>query len=124
MRRLAKAAVLALVLGGASCITPSIPIPPPEPAAMTFAVDGVEGQATFTYRATQRFADAIVYIYNQDQAEGIITMARPDGSVGPTRPFPATAGNRVIVTFEVDVETVSTCVRVREGTPTANDVCF
>jgi hypothetical protein len=124
MRRLVLAAGAAALLLGGACITPSIPIPPPEPQAMTFGVVPAEGLATFTYRPTQRFADAIVYVYNQDQGEGIITMARPDGGVGPTRAFPAVAGDRLIVTFEVDVETVSTCVRLREGTPTASDVCF
>src|SRR5688572_7832930 len=122
MRRAGLAVVVTLLAG--ACITPSIPIPPPEPVAMTFTVDGIEGQATFQYRATQRFADAVVYVFNQDQGEGIITMARPDGSVGPSRPFPAVVGDRLVITFDVDTETVSTCVRLREGTPTGADGCF
>lgn len=121
MRRLAIG--LALVMGAGACITPSIPIPPPEPAAMTFTVNVADGLATFAYRATDRYASAIVYVFNEDLGDGIITTARPDGSVGPTRPFPAMAGNRVIVTFEIDDQSVSECVRIRDGTPTANDRC-
>ena len=121
IRRLAISGLLTLGLAG--CITPSIPIPPPEPTAMTFSVNAVEGFAQFQYRATDRFAYAVVYVFNDDQGRGIIDTARADGSVGPTPPFPAAAGDRIFVTFEVDDQSVSSCVRVREGTPTADDIC-
>ena len=120
IRRLATLGVF-LSIGLAGCITPSIPIPPPEPTAMTFSIDTTAGQAQFSYRATDRFALAVVYIYNEDLGRGIIETAREDGSVGPTEPFPALAGNKVVVTFEVDDQSVSTCVRIREGTP--NEQC-
>jgi hypothetical protein len=115
-------AVLALALGG-GCITPSIPIPPPEPTAMTFQVDVTGGTARFTYRATQRFANAVVYVFNQDQGTGIIDTAGPDGSVGPTQPFPAVTGDQVLITFELEDQAASTCVLIRDGTPLGTEVC-
>jgi hypothetical protein len=107
----------------AGCITPSIPIPPPEPSAMMFEVDPLAGEATFSYRPTERYADAKVYIFNADQGMGVITTARPDGGVDPT-PFPAVIGNQVVITFEMEDDAVSSCVRVTEGTPSALDVCY
>ena len=122
MRLRSVLAGIAVALAGA-CITPSIPIPPPEPSAMTFEVNPTDGVATFTYAPTQRFSLAKVYVYNLDQGEGIITTARVNGGVGPTAPFPAAIGDEVLVTFEVPEDTVSTCVRVADGTPNALDVC-
>ena len=50
MRRplLAAGVIAAFALGG--CITPSIPIPPPDPGLMTFAVtgDGANTSASFS----------------------------------------------------------------------------
>jgi hypothetical protein len=95
------------------CVTPSIPIPPPEPERMTFAVDVQSGAATFTYDAEPNFADAVVYVFNRDQGRGIITTARADGSVGPTEPFPAVAGDNISVTFETEEAIVGSCVQLR-----------
>lgn len=103
----------AVVLGTSSCVTPSIPIPPPEPELMTFAVDVASGAATFAYDPEPSFSDAVVYIFNRDQGRGIITTARADGSVGPTEPFPAVTGDNISVTFETDEAIVGSCVQLR-----------
>lgn len=116
---------LVLVLGLAGCVTPSIPIPPPEPALMTFTVT-VEGDlstASFAYPAKADYADAVVYLYNRDQGLGIIERARPDGSVGPTRPVPARLDEQIIVSFQLEDQTVSRCIRLREGTQDPNNYC-
>lgn len=115
--------LIVVALAGA-CITPSIPIPPPQPSAMTFTVNAADGNATFAYAPSEHYANAKVYVYNADLGEGLITTARPNGSVGPTAPFPAMVGNQVVITFETSEDTVSACVRVTEGTPTALDVCY
>jgi hypothetical protein len=117
MRRL----VLSLVVV-AGCVTPSIPIPPPDPEAMEFALDTDVGEATFSYPPNANYADAIVYVYNRDEEMGVIVRARVDGSVGPTPPFPALIGDRIAVTIEAEVQVVSTCVTLREGGVT--DTCF
>jgi hypothetical protein len=111
--------VLGVVLGG--CITPSIPIPPPEPTAMEFTVTPAEGIARFSYDAMPRFGFATVYVFNETVGRGVIDTARSDGSVGPTAPFPANLGDNIIVTFDVGDESVATCVVLREGTP--NERC-
>ena len=123
MRRLA---LIGLVVALAGCVTPSIPIPPPDPARMNFDVTivGTTSNAVFTYPPEQNYVDSIVYVFNRDRGTGIITTARPDGGVGPTQPFPAVIGNQVVITFEMPEDTVSSCVRVTDGTPNALDVCY
>jgi hypothetical protein len=120
----AIAGVLAgLLLGG--CITPSIPIPPPDPVLMTFMVmgDGANSTATFSYPADHNYVGSIVFVYNRDRGLGIIEATRPDGSVGPTQPVRAAIGEQIVVTFQREDQTVSTCVRLRNGTQSSADYC-
>ncbi|HEU0034085.1 MAG TPA: hypothetical protein VFQ53_25835 [Kofleriaceae bacterium] len=112
---------LLVVVGG--CITPSIPIPPPDPGKMTFAVDETAGSAVFTYPADQNYVDTVVFIYNRDRGVGIIENAQADGSVGPTAPVSAGLGDQIVVSFQRDDQTVSTCVRLRQGSQSATDYC-
>jgi hypothetical protein len=115
MRRLLLPLAIAGLVGG--CITPSIPIPPPEPELMAFDVDvtGPMSVATFTYPANINYQSSILYLYNRDQEIGIIEATRPDGSVGPTRPLSAELGERIVVAFQRDDLSVSTCIRLRNG---------
>ena len=115
MRAPRSLALLAALLLGGGCITPSIPIPPPEPERMEFEVDVTAGEATFAYPADDNYAGAIVYVYNRTVGEGIITTARDDGSVAQTPPFPATFGDEVAVTIEAEAQVVSTCVELTDG---------
>jgi hypothetical protein len=112
-----------LLLGG--CITPSIPIPPPDPVLMTFVVtgDGASTTATFSYPADHNYVGSLVFVYNRDRGLGIIEATRPDGSVGPTQPVRAALGEQIAVTFQRDDLTVSTCVRLRNGTQSSTDYC-
>ena len=112
MRRIALAL---LVVGFAGCVTPSIPIPPPDPAMMNFSVDSQGGTAVFSYPPKADYSDAIVYVFNRDQGVGIIEQARPDGSVGPTRPVAGKIGEQIVVSFQLDDQTVSRCIRLRDG---------
>ncbi len=111
------------LLGG--CITPSIPIPPPDPELMTFAVTttGTDSSATFAYPANVNYVGSIVFVYNHDRGVGIIEDTRPDGSVGPTRPVSAALGDQIVVTFEKEDQTISTCIRLREGMQSSTDYC-
>jgi hypothetical protein len=122
MRRSCSLLVLA-VLGG--CITPSIPIPPPDPRQMTFAIklEGQDSTATFAYPANINYVDSIVFVFNRDRGSGVIQQARSDGSVGPTAPIAAAVGEQIIVSFQREDQTASTCVRLREGAQNANDFC-
>jgi hypothetical protein len=122
MRPLLSLLVLA-TLGG--CITPSIPIPPPDPGKMTFSIK-VEGQsstATFAYPPDVNYREAIVFVFNRDRGVGVIEATRVDGSVGPTAPVAAALGEQIVVTFQREDQTVSTCVRLREGSQSSTDYC-
>lgn len=116
-RSVFRKVALAVVVAIGGCVTPSIPIPPPESGQMTFALEASEGTATFVYEPEPNYADALVYIYNRDLRTGIIASARADGSVGPTQPFPADIGHEIQVTFETDEMAVGSCVVIRsDGT--------
>ena len=112
MRRIA---LVMLVVGLAGCVTPSIPIPPPDPAMMNFSVDSQNNTAVFSYPPKEDYESAIVYVFNRDQGVGIIEQARPDGSVGPTRPVAGKVGEQIVVSFQLDDQTVSRCIRLRDG---------
>ena len=108
------------------CVTPSIPIPPPDPSAMTFKVLSVgepESRASFSYTPDANYSEATVFVFNRDRGVGIITTANVDGSVGETAPVRADLGDQIVVTFERDDQTVSTCIRLREGAQSATDYC-
>ena len=126
MRRIGHCWVLGVVVCGlVGCVTPSIPIPPPDPAQMTFTitVEGTSSTATFAYPPRADYADAIVYVFNRDQGVGIIEQAAEDGSVGPTRPVNARVNEQIVVSFQLDEQTVSRCVRVRDGLQDPNVRC-
>jgi hypothetical protein len=109
----------------AGCITPSIPIPPPDPELMTFMVtgDAAASSATFSYPANVNYERSIVFVYNRDRGLGIIEASRPDGSVGPTRPVSAALGEQIVVTFQREDQTISTCIRLRNGQQSSTDYC-
>ncbi|MBL0213227.1 MAG: hypothetical protein IPQ07_05040 [Myxococcales bacterium] len=112
-----------LALGG--CVTPSIPIPPPDPARMEFTLtgDAANKSASFVYPPDINYEGSIVFIYNRDRGVGIIEAAHPDGSVGPTAPVRANVGEQMVVSFQREDQTVSTCVRLREGAQSSIDYC-
>jgi hypothetical protein len=116
-------AVAGLLLAG--CITPSIPIPPPDPELMNFMVmgDGANTTATFTYPSNVNYRGSLLFVYNRDRGLGVIEATRPDGSVGPTQPVKAALGEQIVVTFQREDQTVSTCVRLRNGPQSSTDYC-
>ncbi|MBA3453378.1 MAG: hypothetical protein H0T42_09835, partial [Deltaproteobacteria bacterium] len=70
MRRLLILVVLAAgTLGASGCVTPSIPIPPPDPTLMTFQLQGEVGNtfASFEYPAHPTLVDSVVFVYNRDK---------------------------------------------------------
>lgn len=106
-----------------SCVTPSVPIPPPSPEQMVFELDAQEGTAVFQFDAEISYSNAIVYVFNRTAGEGIITTADDRGAVGPTPPLPAVVGDEMVITFEVETQLGSTCVVLREGRQSSGDRC-
>ena len=126
MRRLlVLIALVAGTLGAAGCVTPLIPIPPPDPALMTFELQGEVGNtfASFTYPSHPTLVDAVVFVYNRDKGEGVIKNANFDGSVGPTQPLRADLGDQMVVSFQRDEQTASTCVRLKDGAQNGTSYC-
>jgi hypothetical protein len=115
--------LLALLAVAGSCTTPSVPIPPPEPEKIYFAVAADDGQARFSYDPSPSYGGAVVYVFNRDVGQGIITTAEDDGRVLETEPFPAVDGDEIIVTFEVETQISSTCVVLRDGQSSSSAEC-
>lgn len=107
----------ALVATSAACVTPSVPIPPPDIAKMSIEIDVEQGSVQFAYAPDPSYGGALVYLFNETIGEGIITTARDDGSVGPTEPFAAAPNDRLIVTFEIDEQLSSRCVVIGDSQP-------
>ncbi len=126
MRRLITTLALIGLVALGGCITPSIPIPPPDPGKMTFAITTTSGgssTATFSYPPDVNYVDTIVFVYNRDRGVGVIEAARADGSVGPTAPLAAALNEQIVVTFQRQDQTVATCIRLREGAQSASSYC-
>jgi hypothetical protein len=116
--------VAAIVLVGlAGCVTPSIPIPPPDPSKMTFTVttdqNGTVTSASLTYPPTDSYKGGVAYVYNRTLGHGVIEQVNADGSVGPTAAVEAAAGNQIVFSIENDQQTVSTCVLLKDGAPSS-----
>ena len=122
MRRLA---IIAL-LGIAGCVTPSIPIPPPDPARMTFHLQVIDNVpvAEFTYPPEHNVHDGVVYLYNRNRGVGTIKDVNADDSIGPMS-VEAAMDDEIVITVETADQTSATCVRVHEGTgQNANSCSF
>jgi hypothetical protein len=124
MRRLAQIVVLTLASG---CVTPSIPIPPPDPGEMDFALssplpDG-STDAVLTYPADQNYAGGVVYVFNHDTGMGVFQNVNADSTIGPTQPLEANIGAQVVVTIDAGPETVSRCVVLQSGLQDPDSYC-
>ncbi len=115
--------MLAFVLAG-GCITPSIPIPPPDPTEMNFHFTTVDGAstATFNYPADSNYCGGVAYLYDRNLMTGIIKHVNTDCTIGPMT-MAASLGDSVDFTVQTPTQTVSTCVRLREGPQSPADYC-
>jgi len=115
--------VLAFALG-AGCITPSIPIPPPDPTEMMFHITTVDGvsNATFTYPADSNYCGGVAYLFDRNLGTGIIRTVNTDCTIGPAT-MQASLGDSVDFTVQTHTQTVSTCVRLQEGAQSPAAYC-
>ena len=116
---------LLLLIGLAGCITPSIPIPPPDPAEMQFhlTTTGTDSSAVFTYPPHDAYRGASAYVLDQRTNQGVFQLANDDGSIGPTLPLPAMLGDQVVVSIQNTEQTVSSCIVLKEGAQDPNVYC-
>lgn len=122
MRRLVP--LLLLALGG--CITPSIPIPPPDPSDMTFDITVDANGSSFasmTYPAESYYAGGTVYVENRATGEGIFQPVNADDTIGPTQPLAAGSGDEIVVTIGTPTYSASTCIVLRQGIQDPSAYC-
>jgi len=121
MRRLA---FIAIALVGA-CVTPSIPIPPPDPSSMDFSIstppDG-PSTAVLTYPPDKNYEGGTAYLFDHDTGGGVFHLVNADFSVGPLA-LGAKVGDQIVFTIESTDQTVSRCVVLREGLQDPNTYC-
>ena len=112
-------AAIAVLIGLGACVTPSIPIPPPDPALMRFELErdanGAVTSASLIYPAHENYCGGVVYVFNKTLGEGIIELVKSSCAIGPTRPVPARLDDELVISIENDEQTVSTCVRLGDG---------
>ena len=116
--------LIALVLIG-GCVTPSIPIPPPDPSQMDFDIvsdQGSTSHATFTYPPDRNYEGGTAYIFNHNTGGGVFHLVNADYSIGPMT-LTATLGDQMVVTIESAEQTVSRCVVLRQGPQDPNTYC-
>jgi hypothetical protein len=123
MRRLVVIGLLGLAIAG--CITPSIPIPPPDPSKMDFTitVQDTNSFASLTYPPDHNYAGGTVYVFNHNTGMGVFQDVNADNSIGPTQLLKAAVGNQIEVTVQAAAETVSRCIVLRAGTQDPNTYC-
>jgi hypothetical protein len=120
-------ALLIAVLG-AGCVTPSIPIPPPDPSQMDFDIETPASgsnatTAVFSYPPDKNYEGGTAYVFNNNTGGGVFHLVNADYSIGPLPPLEATLGDQMVVTIESAQETVSRCVVLRNGTQDPNTYC-
>ncbi len=79
MKKLLGLSLIVAALGG--CVTPVIPLPPPDPTKMTFEVTGTaKDQVTITGAASAVHNGGYIYLINMSTGRGVITQTGEDGS--------------------------------------------
>jgi hypothetical protein len=115
-----------VLVGLAGCVTPSIPIPPPDPSALELMVtrddSGEITSASLYYPPTQNYCGGVAYVFNRQLGVGIIETVKSSCAIGPTMPVTARANDELVISVENDDQTVSTCFVLTAG-GTAAGVC-
>ena len=123
MKRLA-ASIIVVAAFVAGCFAPSVPVPPPAPESMSFALDVTAGTATYTASLGGDWANTWVSIYDGTSGEGVLERSDGTGHVGPTQPWRAADGDHVRIVFERDDgEQSGLCLILRGGPSSSSNRC-
>jgi hypothetical protein len=119
MRRSLIAALL--LLGG--CVTPSIPLPPPDLQALSFSAGPTLGTLELTGKPTSVHVGATFTAFDEQHRAGVLIGTNPDGSF-VTEPFAGAVGDQVELWFESNGQRsqLSTCT-VTLGVALNNTIC-
>jgi hypothetical protein len=121
MRRAPIVLLLLVALGG--CVTPSFPVPPPEPEAIVFSLDPVAGMATFRADPEPEWAFARVTITDTTSGYGVIVPAEANGEVLETPPFRAEDGDLILIEYELDDQAGGLCLILHDGRSSSEFRC-
>ena len=122
--RARRSILLGLVALAGACVTPTIPLPPPEPEAVSFELDTMTGQASFSYTIPRpEYGGARVFVEDETQGVGVIVTANPDGTVSPTPRFLAFDGDRVQITFKLGEDSAGICLILHPGPSSPANYC-
>jgi hypothetical protein len=65
----------------AACVTPVIPMPPPDPSLMRFEqVDPTKGEVVLSMSASDPHGGTLIHIFHPKSGKGQILQAKQDGS--------------------------------------------
>lgn len=91
--------LLLLWLGQAACVTPSVPLPPPELSALSFAGAAAKGTIELRGRPSPRHAKVRFGAFNRSRGVGVLVATQDDGGF-TSEPFGGFAGDSVELWFE------------------------
>jgi hypothetical protein len=97
--RIGLAIAAAALAVGVACYTPSVPLPPPNLAALSFQPTMTAGMVVMQGMPEMQHANARFYIFNRTQKDGVINTAKPDGSFTST-PFNGVNGDNIQIYYD------------------------
>jgi hypothetical protein len=116
--------LVVLAAFAAGCFVPSVPVPPPSPSDMTFALDVDQGQATYAANLGGDWSNSWVTVYDDTTGMGVLDRSDGQGHVGPTAPWRANEGDHVRIVFQRDDgEESGVCLILRGGPSSPANVC-
>lgn len=115
---------LLFAFGLAACESPSVPLPPPDLTAFSFAISSTT-EVQCTGKPNPRHADALMYFYNGTRGSGNITLAAHDGSF-VTDPFPGQMGDQLDMYYETKTggRSDDVCGQIQFGSVLISEQCF
>jgi hypothetical protein len=108
---------------GVGCVTPSVPVPPPEPGVVSFSLDASAGTCVVQAALGADWAGGWVVVLADRSGDGDARRVGADGQF-TSKPFLAVDGDRVDLEFQTaDGQRQGLCLIVHAGPASEMDVC-